>query len=55
MNLVRCALAVPYDAQVNEELLEAVAEATGKNSFGTAAGVGIEVLATLYSSESGER
>jgi hypothetical protein len=56
MILIRCALAVPYDAQVDEELLEAVAEATGKKFFRYGGGgFGPEVLATLYSSESGEQ
>jgi hypothetical protein len=56
MGLVRCALTVPYNAQVDEELLEAVAEATGKefSRYGSG-GFGTEVLATLYSSESGEQ
>jgi hypothetical protein len=56
MGLVRCALVVPYDADVDEELLEAVAAATGKrfSRYGSG-GFGVEVLATLYSSEAGEQ
>lgn len=56
MGLVRCGLAVPYDARVDEELLDAVAEATGKefSRYGSG-GFGIEVLATLYSSEAGDQ
>ncbi|AZM46314.1 hypothetical protein DMB38_11225 [Streptomyces sp. WAC 06738] len=55
MARVRCALVVPHDAHVDEELLQAVAMASGKEFSVDASGMfGIEVLATLYSDEAGD-
>jgi hypothetical protein len=54
MGKVRCALAVRYDAGIDEDLLRAVAEETGREFSPYGSGMfGTEVLATLYSDASG--